>query len=59
MCIKKILWMLSVAIVSMLLNTSVVAADKLEAGAKFSDCKECPEMVVLPAGEFLMGSDKV
>ena len=56
---KKILWMLSVALVSMLFNASVVAADKLEAGAKFSDCKECPEMIVLPAGEFMMGSDKV
>ena len=28
----------------------------LAAGQTFRDCKECPEMVVLPAGEFLMGS---
>ena len=25
-------------------------------GAVFKDCDECPEMVVIPAGEFLMGS---
>ncbi|MGI9494182.1 MAG: SUMF1/EgtB/PvdO family nonheme iron enzyme [Geminicoccaceae bacterium] len=28
----------------------------LSAGEKFRDCKACPEMVVLPAGSFLMGS---
>ena len=27
-----------------------------EAGAVFRDCPECPEMVVVPAGEFMMGS---
>ena len=26
------------------------------AGSKFRDCPECPEMVVVPAGSFLMGS---
>ena len=24
----------------------------------FRDCPECPEMVVMPAGEFMMGSDE-
>ena len=24
----------------------------------FKDCPECPEMVVLPAGEFMMGSNE-
>ena len=28
-------------------------------GSVFTDCPECPEMVVLPAGEFVQGSDKV
>ena len=28
----------------------------LEVGARFRDCPECPEMVVVPAGSFLMGS---
>ena len=27
-----------------------------ERHASFKDCKDCPEMVVLPAGEFMMGS---
>ena len=27
-----------------------------EAGARFRDCPECPEMVVVPSGSFLMGS---
>src|SRR5258708_31262500 len=26
------------------------------AAATFSDCKDCPRMVVVPAGEFTMGS---
>ena len=25
-------------------------------GTRFRDCPECPEMVVLPAGRFVMGS---
>ncbi|WJR80813.1 formylglycine-generating enzyme family protein [Bradyrhizobium sp. NP1] len=28
----------------------------LQAGQTFRDCSECPEMVVIPAGRFLMGS---
>ena len=27
-----------------------------EPGATFSDCPECPEMIVIPEGTFLMGS---
>ncbi|HET9219570.1 MAG TPA: SUMF1/EgtB/PvdO family nonheme iron enzyme [Terriglobia bacterium] len=29
---------------------------KLKAGEKFKECRNCPEMVVLPAGTFMMGS---
>ena len=29
-----------------------------EPGEVFRDCPDCPEMVVVPAGEFLMGSDR-
>ena len=47
---RKILWMLLFSSISILFNSSVEGADKLEAGAKFSDCKECPEMIILPAG---------
>ena len=30
--------------------------DQLSTGNSFSECRNCPTMVVLPAGEFLMGS---
>jgi formylglycine-generating enzyme required for sulfatase activity len=30
----------------------------LKEGQKFQECADCPEMVVLPPGEFVMGSDK-
>ena len=29
---------------------------KLKAGEKFKECRNCPEMLVLPSGTFLMGS---
>ena len=29
---------------------------ELPAGSKFRDCDQCPEMIVIPAGSFLMGS---
>ena len=29
---------------------------KLKAGEKFKECRNCPEMVVLPSGTFMMGS---
>lgn len=37
-------------------NTYVMAAE-LEPGATFRDCSDCPEMVVIPAGSFEMGSE--
>jgi formylglycine-generating enzyme required for sulfatase activity len=38
-------------------NTSVGAQQTLPVGPKFfKDCDECPEMVVIPGGKFLMGS---
>jgi formylglycine-generating enzyme required for sulfatase activity len=33
-----------------------LAAGKTKSGAVFKDCDACPEMVVIPAGSFLMGS---
>ena len=32
------------------------AAEAHKPGAVFKDCKDCPEMVVLPAGSFTMGT---
>jgi formylglycine-generating enzyme required for sulfatase activity len=34
------------------------AAQERKAGATFRDCPECPEMVVVPDGTFLMGSPR-
>ena len=34
------------------------ASQNLAAGAVVKDCTECPEMVVIPAGSFVMGSNK-
>jgi formylglycine-generating enzyme required for sulfatase activity len=32
------------------------AATQYKRGESFKDCDQCPEMVVVPAGEFMMGS---
>lgn len=39
-----------------LLPGTAAAAEPLPAGKVFKDCKNCPEMVVLPAGKFTMGT---
>lgn len=35
---------------------SSAATEAARAGSTFKDCANCPEMIVLPAGEFMMGS---
>ncbi len=35
---------------------TTAAESTLKPGDEFSECQDCPEMVVLPAGNFLMGS---
>jgi formylglycine-generating enzyme required for sulfatase activity len=35
----------------------VLAAERAKPGKVFRDCRSCPEMVVVPPGEFLMGRD--
>jgi formylglycine-generating enzyme required for sulfatase activity len=37
---------------------ATAAAGTLAAGDIFADCEGCPEMVVIPAGEFAMGADR-
>ncbi len=37
--------------------TAAPALAEPSAGSKFQDCPACPEMVVIPSGQFLMGSD--
>jgi formylglycine-generating enzyme required for sulfatase activity len=55
--IKVVIAVLIVA----LIDTAAAAPPEstLNAGQTFRDCPECPEMVVVPAGNFLMGSSTV
>lgn len=40
-------------------TTTTPAADgTLSTGEVFQDCVECPQMVVIPSGQFMMGSEK-
>ncbi|ULT72709.1 formylglycine-generating enzyme family protein [Pseudomonas sp. BC42] len=43
-------------LLSLLLPTAAQAAASPQPGKVFKDCKDCPEMVVLPAGTFTMGT---
>ena len=43
--------------VMMVFPAAALAQDK-SPGASFSDCDRCPDMVVIPAGEFVMGSSQ-
>jgi len=50
-----------VAFASAMLAASLAFADpaqdrQYKPGETFKDCAECPEMVVVPAGSFMMGS---
>lgn len=36
---------------------ATVTHAEIETGAMFVDCPECPEMIVIPAGSFIMGSN--
>lgn len=38
-------------------SAAAVPATAQEPGSMFRDCETCPEMVVVPAGSFVMGSD--
>jgi formylglycine-generating enzyme required for sulfatase activity len=46
------------AILALLSPAAPLLAQSLPSGSKFRDCATCPEMVVLPAGRFLMGSSR-
>jgi formylglycine-generating enzyme required for sulfatase activity len=50
---------LAIATLSVILGRVAVAGPEektVQAGQAFRDCSDCPEMVVIPAGSFLMGS---
>ena len=41
-----------------LISSNVMAAENRSPGWEFRDCPECPEMVVIPKGSFIMGSSE-
>ncbi len=47
------------ALLGMITFIPTAYSEDRAAGSVFTDCPQCPEMVVLPAGEFIQGSDKV
>lgn len=53
---KKARLLQSGAVLSVLLCLALSGARAQQPGSPFRDCPDCPEMIVLPAGKFLMGS---
>lgn len=45
-----------IGLLALLVPLIALGADDLQPGEVFRDCDHCPEMVVVPAGSFLMGS---
>ena len=46
------------AVLFLLLLSTLASVNAYQVGDTFRDCATCPEMVVLPAGKFTMGSPK-
>ena len=46
------------ALACVIMAATVTAGEAREPGDTFRDCLNCPEMVVLPAGAFVMGTDR-
>lgn len=44
------------AVTALTLGAMTVSAQAVDPGAVFRDCSDCPEMVVVPAGQFIMGT---
>lgn len=47
---------ISLIVFSIFISISSSAQTDLKAGKTFRDCKDCPEMIVIPAGSFIMGA---
>ena len=57
----KLFLLIMLIILSTLVTTNSIAqrnnaSSSFKPGQTFHDCKDCPEMVVIPAGSFMMGS---
>ena len=53
---SKVTYLLPLAAVMILCGSLDTAAANFKPGDEFHDCDECPKMVVVPAGSFMMGS---
>ena len=57
---RRINWTVRASAIFFLLTSTPSLAERaqsvLQSGAMFRDCENCPEMVVIPAGSFQMGS---
>ncbi len=49
-------YMLLAAAMALLAHPAGAAGKRVKAGERIKECRSCPELVVLPAGEFMMGS---
>ncbi len=47
---------IGLVLVAMAVSATASAQERRKPGESFRDCAECPEMVVIPAGSFMMGS---
>ncbi len=47
---------IAAVLVALAVSATASAQERLKPGETFRDCAECPEMVVIPAGSFMMGS---
>ncbi len=52
----KLRFLLIASFVLGLWTTNTATAEELLPGTIFKDCEACPEMVVIPAGSYTMGS---
>ena len=46
---------IAAVLVAVVVSVTALAQERLKPGDTFRDCPECPEMVVVPAGSFMMG----
>ena len=56
---KPIAYSSLAALAGCLISLNAHAVEPPKPGSVFKDCKNCPEMVVLPAGSFVMGTPAV
>ena len=45
------------AAILIILSAAPACGGERQSGEVFRDCRQCPEIVVIPAGSFVMGSD--